>query len=533
MYRRAPTEQLSFENFYLPFGGKLSGENRWIRLAELVPWETFEGEYAEQFSQGQGAPAKTFRIALGALIIKEKIGTSDEETVEQIRENPYLQYFLGLSEYSDKAPFEASMMVHFRKRFNLEFVGRINKRIVKPPKESEQKEIEEKQDKKEEKLEEDKVEKEQKEEQKEEKKTEIENQGKLLLDATVVPADIRYPTDIKLLNEAREQTEIAIDALYKQVKEQLPKKPRTYRREARTTYLQIAKQRKPNRKKIRKALRQQLGYVRRNLAHIDTLIAAGAMLSELKKSLYRNLLVISEVYRQQQLMYEQSCNRIDDRIVSITQPHVRPIVRGKSGTPVEFGAKLSVSCVDGLAFLDHLSWDNFNESGDLEHQVELFKSRFGHYPESVYVDQIYRTRSNRAYCRNLGIRITAPPLGRPVPDDLAAIRKQTLEDAKVRNQIEGKFGQAKRRFSLDRVMTKLANTSETAIAITFLVMNLEALLKQLAVLFFSWVMMCRKSLFLPFGEVVFTFSALSWQFWRFPILTAKKSSLDPFLILAA
>ncbi len=133
MYRQSPTGQLSFENFYLPFGGKLSGENRWVRLAELVPWEEFENEYAEQFSEGQGAPAKPFRIALGALIIKEKLGTSDEETVEQIRENPYLQYFLGLSEYSDNAPFEASMMVHFRKRLNLEIVGRINERIVKPP----------------------------------------------------------------------------------------------------------------------------------------------------------------------------------------------------------------------------------------------------------------------------------------------------------------------------------------------------------------------------------------------------------------
>ncbi len=132
MYRQSPTGQLSFENFYLPFGGKLSGENRWVRLAELVPWEQFENEYAAQFSQGQGAPAKPFRMALGALIIKEKLGTSDEETVEQIRENPCLQYFLCLSEYRDKAPFEASMMVHFRKRLNLETVGRINERIVPP-----------------------------------------------------------------------------------------------------------------------------------------------------------------------------------------------------------------------------------------------------------------------------------------------------------------------------------------------------------------------------------------------------------------
>jgi hypothetical protein len=104
MYRRSAKGQLSFENFYLPFSGKLSKENRWVKLAELIPWESFENEYAEQFSAGEGAPAKNFRMALGALIIKEKLGTSDEETVEQIRENPYLQYFLGISEYSDKAP---------------------------------------------------------------------------------------------------------------------------------------------------------------------------------------------------------------------------------------------------------------------------------------------------------------------------------------------------------------------------------------------------------------------------------------------
>ena len=95
MYRSTPPGQLSFENFYLPFGGKLSGENRWVKLAEWIPWEDFESEYAAQLSQGMGAPAKSFRMALGALIIKERLGTSDEETVEQIRENPYLQYFLG------------------------------------------------------------------------------------------------------------------------------------------------------------------------------------------------------------------------------------------------------------------------------------------------------------------------------------------------------------------------------------------------------------------------------------------------------
>jgi transposase, IS5 family len=70
----------------------------------------------------------------------------------------------------------------------------------------------------------------------------------------------------------------------------------------------------------------------------------------------------------------------------LAQPHVRPIVRGKAGTPVEFGAKTFASCVDGNVFLDHLSWDNFNESWDLPQQVEQFRNRFGNYPESVHAD---------------------------------------------------------------------------------------------------------------------------------------------------
>jgi transposase, IS5 family len=130
MYRTSFPGQLSFENFYLPFGGKLSSDNRWVKLAKLIPWDTVGANYAEQFSATMGAPAKSFRVALGTLIIKEKLGTSDEETVEQIRENPYLQYFLGFSEYRDESPFDPSMLVHFRKCLSLELVGQVNEAVV-------------------------------------------------------------------------------------------------------------------------------------------------------------------------------------------------------------------------------------------------------------------------------------------------------------------------------------------------------------------------------------------------------------------
>lgn len=122
--------QLSFDDFYLPFGGSLNQKNRWVVLAALVPWEKFENKYAEQFSEsGMGAPAKSFRIALGSLLIKEKLNITDEETIDQIRENPYLQYFIGMEGYRDEIPFDSSMMVHFRKRITLAMLGEINEQI--------------------------------------------------------------------------------------------------------------------------------------------------------------------------------------------------------------------------------------------------------------------------------------------------------------------------------------------------------------------------------------------------------------------
>ena len=347
-----------------------------------------------------GAPAKPFRMALGALIIKEYLGTSDRETVERIKESPYLQYFLGLPGFTKQEPFEASMFVHFRKRLNLELVGRINERIVLNLGQAEQNTSSEEEPAED-----------QSKATAERESESPQNQGQLILDASCAPADINYPTDLKLLNQAREQTEKLIDQLYEQVRPKLGQKPRTYRRIARKDYLELAKQRRPKRKKLRKAIRKQLSYLRRNLAHIDALVDAGASLSELNRQNYRLLLVISELFRQQQWMYENQTHRIDDRIVSLTQPHLRPIVRGKAGTPVEFGAKISVSYSDGYCFLDHLNWDNFNESLYLESQVEKYYQRFGCYPESLHVDQIYRTRANRAWCKKRGIRRAWTTLG--------------------------------------------------------------------------------------------------------------------------
>jgi len=132
------------------------------------------------------------------------------------------------------------------------------------------------------------------------------------------------------------------------------------------------------------------------------------------------LLVLTEVYRPQQWLFDNNKQSIEDRIVSLSQPHIRPIVRGKAGKKVNFGAKLSASCFEGYVFLDRMSWDNFNESGDLKAQVEAYRRFTGYYPESVHADRIYRTLLE--------------------PSMVQRKKKQALEDERIRNAIEGKFG---------------------------------------------------------------------------------------------
>lgn len=187
MYRKRIT-QPEFEDFYLPFGGRIRSDNRWVILAKLIPWEEIEKRYEKNFSkEGIGAPAKEVRLALGSLIIKEKLGLTDEETVMQIQENPYLQYFCGFEGYYEEEPFDPSLMVHFRKRLDEQTVSEVNELVVK----NWVKRKGRGKRKRKEGSEED----------------ETPKQGKLLLDCSCAPADIRYPTDLSLLNEGREKLE--------------------------------------------------------------------------------------------------------------------------------------------------------------------------------------------------------------------------------------------------------------------------------------------------------------------------------------
>ena len=169
-------------------------------------------------------------------------------------------------------------------------------------------------------------------------------------------------------------------------------------------------------------------------------------------------------------MHSTNTHQIDNRIVNLHQPHVRPIKRGKDGKKVEFGSKLQVSLVNGFVHLDKLSWDNFNEGTTLQASVELHKSKYGYYPAEVLADQIYCNRENRKWLKQKDIKLMAKPLGRPCKEALS-----NPVSPGERNAIEGKFGQAKVGYGLASIGAKLKTTSQSWIAAIAVVLKLVRL----------------------------------------------------------
>lgn len=471
-FRKSIQTELEFVEFESPFLKKLRSDNRWVMLASRIPWEKFESDYLEQFSE-DGNDALPFRVALGSLIIKEMLQLTDRDTALQIQENPYLQYFLGFDNYRDEEPFDHSLMTHFRKRISRELLARMNEQIVFGSESETKTEQPDKDD--------------------DQNNTPT---GKLVIDATCAPEDMKYPTDLGVLNDAREITEKVIDTLWISLpckRRQDRRKPRTYRRKARAAYLSVIRQKKPKYAVLRRGIRRQIGFLARNQSTIARMNKEGAALTVLGKRLYRKMLVSAEVLRQQREMFPligKKGHRIDDRIVSISKPHVRPIVRGKASAAVEFGSKLSASVIDGYFFIDRLSWDAFNECGDLQTQAERYRERTGHYPASIHADKIYRTRDNHNWCKTQGIRLSGPPLGRPDSDEAKnkERRKQLRLDELDRIIVEARFGNGKRRFSMGHLMTKLRETSETVVGLIALVMNLGKILRDLLLSFFKMLL---------------------------------------------
>ncbi len=490
MIRYTPQAQLTLEGFQTPFTQHLDKDNRWVKLASCIPWDKLANIYYRKMNSDFGAPSLSARMVIGAVIIKHMLNIDDREVVAQIQENMYLQYFVGLSSFTTQEPFDPSLMVTIRYRLGQDVMEEFNQLVLReagiiaPPSKDNGSSADNENNSSDTCTDADQSSNNDKEEQDIEQANSIEhsdttgdsntvaNSGTLLLDATVAEQQIEYPTDLKLLNESREQLERMIEQVCKQGKLH---QPRMYKNKAPQQYLTIAKKKKKTKKDIRKGLRSQLQYVSRDIKYVNKLLEQhGALKLSLNKRDWKLLQVIHEVYRQQREMFTEDKRTIEHRIVSLYQPHVRPMPRGKDRVHTEFGSKQLVMLKDGYTHVQTISWDNFNEGTRLIESVEAYKEIYGCYPEKVSADAIFGNKVNREYLKQKAIRFVGKQLGRPPKISSAEKRKQQKEMA-GRNEIEGKFGQGKNSYGLQKIKARMKATSESWIMSIYFIMNLVKL----------------------------------------------------------
>ena len=501
MYKNQDIVQYSIYDFILPFGGHLNPDNRWVRLAQSINWKIIDDEYSAFFVKDIGNEAYSSRVAFGSLYIQRKLCCTDRELVMQITENPYLQYFIGNTEYIDTPPFDPSTLVYFRKRLTKEVMNRIVEKMFI-------KEADNSDDDKPSSGNDGSSDENTGESDKEE--TEKENSGTLVIDATCAPADIAYPTDLELCDKARVWTEKIVDVLYTEYGPlNNNTKPRTYRKEARNRFLALNKRRKKAKQKIRQELRYQLNCIERNIGYIDDYAMrfddAFKVLLPVMKARLTTIRIFLE---QQRTMLETGVHRIDNRIVSLSQPWVRPIVRGKSKAPTEFGMKLSISVVNGYVFVDKQSFGAYNEGAEEEfiQVVELYVKRFGHYPEIILADKIYRTRKNQKYCRDHGIKMQGLRHSKD-----SEKQKEEYKEIGERNIVEGKFGNGKRKLGLSRIMAKLEETTENMISMDMFILNMETYLRRK----FSCAQKQKHQIFAQIMYIISNLIGIDTDTWEF------------------
>lgn len=437
----------------------LSKSNRWVKLADNLPWDKIEKEYNKRLRNAHtGAGNKPARMVVGALIVKHVENLSDEKTIQAIRENPYMQYLLGLPKFTEKPVFVPELFVLVRKRLDNDFFNTLTLMLAeadgsKPKKEFTDKDGED-------------------------------HGGTLKIDTTCCDAEVRYPTDTNLLEDGSKLIDRLLDKFCARHNK---KKPQTHRQESRRAFISLSKKKRKDRKLIDKTKLIQIRCLQADFQIFLDFLGkhVGSFLKCFSRHDYKCLKAALKMFEQQKMMFEEKVRSCADRIVSIYQPHLRPIVRGKAKAKVEFGAKIGASIVNGYTYVDHLSWDAYNESTDLDLQLELYKTRFGMLPKELQADRLYLSKTNRSHVKNNHIDCYNHPLGRPPKEENDGHVEDKKRAIGERNEIESTFGTAKRVYRANDIRAKLDETADTWIGACFFAKNVMKFLWGLLCLIFA------------------------------------------------
>jgi hypothetical protein len=298
------------------------------------------------------------------------------------------------------------------------------------------------------------------------------------VDATCADAEVRYPTDIDLLHDG---CKIINRYIHKLCERFFLAPPVTHYKAFRSAYLEVIKLKKRSKKVIKRGKSLLLTYLIRDLRSFINLIAVNGtqLFDSLNRYERKVAIAIIKMYYQQLQMFKDGTHTCADRIVSIFQSHIRPIVRGKSKSPTEFGAKIGASIVEGYTFIDHHSWDAYNESTDLALQIELYHKRFGFLPAKIYADKIYMCKENRKLMKEMEIEAMGKPLGRPPKETKTQEYQSKMAEAVgERNEIEATLGTGKRIYRANDIRAKLPETADCWTAMCYFVKNVMKFLKE-------------------------------------------------------
>ena len=508
MKYKSQGKQLSF-NLFESSLTELPNTNRWVQLGESLPWDKIEKIYnAKLNNRHGGAGNKPARIIIGALLIKHKMGLSDEETIQAICENPYMQNMLGLSEFTSKPVFDPSLFVTIRKRIGVDDFNDMSESLLKLQVELQEKKEKEEREKREKKEKDENgrndnnhpdnnCSSESRELVNTNKESSVSvdtkkdsgHSGLLKIDASCADAEVRYPTDLDLIHDGVEIMDRIIGRISAMAS---VTKPKTHVKKLHSRYLNVIKLRSKPKKKVNECKEYLLTWLGRNIYQCVDLIAktSSEYFEKLKPRDKKLFSTVIRMYEQQKEMLRKRTHQCANRIVSVFQPHVRPILRGKARNKTEFGAKIGACIVDGYTFIDHHSWDAYNECEDLMVHLRCYKQRFGKLPEKVEADKIYLNRKNRRILRLLKIEIGGKPLGRPSKEQQTKEYQELMaKNVGERNEVEATFGTAKRIYRANNIRAKLSDTGASWTACCYFAKNVMKFLRELL---YALILMIRK-----------------------------------------
>ena len=437
MYTKDDEHQYSFKNdwFMVP---EVDHNHEVIKIADAIDWASLSERLAKFYCPDNGRPTKPSRAKVGLLMLKHLNGLSDEAVIDMLKRDLYAQYLCDVSLKESQKFINSSTLTYFRKQIGPEGVSLIEAEALNTL-----------------------------------KKTKAIRGRRLVVDTTVMPVNIAYPTDINLLDKIRRK---AVECLT-QAKDFGAKTYRTYQRTARRlviTYQKIRKHTIKSRRKVQKKLLQFSG---RNIEQLNDAVetAKGSSTPATKtKERFINkaeqfLQTANNILIQQKQIYHNK--KVADRIVSVHKTHLRPMVRGKFPVEVEFGPKILLNLQGDCLFLEDVQFNNVADSQLLGKSIEAYKERFGKIPTQLAADRGFWSKDNRQLAEDLGIKKIA--IENKGKSNYLKDKPFKERLRRLRCKIEAKISLAKRKHGLDRCLYGIEGGEEIWARLGLMTMNLK------------------------------------------------------------